>query len=69
MIRIEVDKSRCSGHARCFAASAELFPLDEEGYLAYEQREVDDANGEVADLGASWCPERAIRVVRDSHGA
>lgn len=62
-MRIVVDKTKCTGHGRCNAASEELYKLDELGYAAFEMRDVPaDLVGE-AEKGANDCPEGAIRLV------
>jgi ferredoxin len=63
MARIFVDNNKCSGHARCNASSPQVYPVDEDGYVArHGETEVDDTLLAQADLGAAACPERAITV-------
>jgi ferredoxin len=61
-VRIAVDKSRCDGHARCFALAPEVYPLDAEGYCALDDVLIDAALLEPAQRGAAACPEQAISV-------
>jgi ferredoxin len=62
MARVLVDKDMCTGHARCNAVSPEVFPLDDDGFVAVTDEVVDDDAAQDAEAGAFACPERAIRV-------
>ena len=35
-MKIRINKAACAGNARCAAVSEQLFPLDEDGYIAVE---------------------------------
>ncbi|MFC4944277.1 ferredoxin [Pseudonocardia sp. GCM10023141] len=61
-MEIIVAAGRCQGHARCNALHPELFPLDDDGYIAIEREELDSAAADAARAGAAECPERAISV-------
>jgi ferredoxin len=66
-MRIRVERSRCQGHAMCFAAAPELFTIDELGYTELSgDLEIDEVHEEHARLGARACPERAITIVEDA---
>lgn len=65
-MKIEVEGTRCAGHALCWREAPEVFPLDAEGYNALSGQgpvPVDDQHVELAKRGAAWCPEEAIRIV------
>jgi ferredoxin len=62
MVSIKVDKTRCTGHARCAAVAPEIYELDDVGYLGFEQRTVPAEQRAQAVRGARACPERAITV-------
>jgi ferredoxin len=62
MARVLVDKDVCTGHARCFAAAAELLELDDDGFVAVEELELLDSQIDAAQAAVSACPERAIRI-------
>jgi ferredoxin len=64
-MKIRIEKSACVGNARCWAAAPELFPLDENGYIAVEEVIVPPGQEEVARLGAAACPERIIIIEED----
>ncbi|MER5195718.1 ferredoxin [Streptomyces sp. NPDC002755] len=61
-MKITIDTSSCSGHARCAAAAPQLFRLDDDGYALPVDREVPGALEEAARDGERACPERAITV-------
>ncbi len=61
-MKIRIDKAACVGNARCAAVSQELFPLDEDGYIAVEEIEVPPGMEELARRGARACPERIIVI-------
>lgn len=67
-MKIRIDKSACVGNARCAAISAELFPLDEEGYIDVEEVDVPPGMEDLARRGARACPERIIEIVEDNAG-
>lgn len=62
-MKIAVDQNKCSGHARCYAAAAELFPLDDLGYSAVTEEEIPAGEEARARAGVASCPERAITAV------
>ena len=64
-MKIKIDKASCAGNARCAAVSAELFPLDEDGYIAISEIDVPKGMEELAKRGARACPERIIVVVEE----
>lgn len=67
-MKIRIDKAGCVGNARCAAVSVELFPLDDEGYIATDGFDVPKGMEELARRGARACPERII-VAEDADGA
>lgn len=61
-MKIRIDKAACVGNARCAAVDEELFPLDENGYIAVETIDVPPGKEELARRGARACPERIIVI-------
>ncbi|NNN29272.1 ferredoxin [Streptomyces sp. S3(2020)] len=61
-MKITIDTSSCSGHARCAAAAAGLFRLDDDGYALPLDGEVPEGLEGAARDGERACPERAITV-------
>jgi len=61
-MKIRIDKAACVGNARCAAVAADLFPLDENGYIAVEEIDVPPGMEALAERGARACPERIIVI-------
>jgi ferredoxin len=61
-MKIRIDKAKCVGNARCAAVSEQLFPLDENGYIAVEEIKVPPGMEDLARRGARACPERIIVI-------
>jgi ferredoxin len=61
-MKIRIKKSSCVGNARCAAVAGQLFPLDDDGYIAVEEIDVPPGQEELARLGARACPERIILI-------
>ncbi|SER22834.1 Ferredoxin [Solimonas aquatica] len=64
-MKIRIDKPACVGNARCAAVSAELFPLDDDGYIAVSEIAVPPGMEQLARRGARACPERIIVIEED----
>ena len=64
-MRIRIERAACVGNARCAAVSAEMFPLDDDGYIASDGFEVPEGAEITARNGARACPERIIFVQED----
>jgi ferredoxin len=62
-MKIRIEKAQCVGNARCHAVAEDLYPLDDEGYVASEGFEVPAGREDAARRGARACPERIIFVV------
>jgi ferredoxin len=67
-MRIRIEKAACVGNARCAAISKDLFPLDDDGYIATEGFDVPEGLEKLAVRGARACPERII-TVEENDGA
>ncbi len=65
MLKIRIEKAQCVGNARCHAVAEDLYPLDDEGYIATEGFEVADGDDRRARNGAKACPERIIFVIEE----
>jgi len=63
-MRVEVDRSQCQGHNRCYVLAREVFDVDDEGYAFVRPGcNLDDSNvQELVRNAARNCPERAIVV-------
>jgi ferredoxin len=61
-MRLIVDRHRCQGHNRCFAAAEELFELDDELKAVVKRDPVPTDMEEAAVSAVRNCPERAITI-------
>jgi ferredoxin len=59
-MRVRLEKAKCVGHAQCYAADPDLFPLDDMGYSILEEREVVPGDEEATRAGVAACPELAV---------
>jgi ferredoxin len=64
-MKIVANKTRCAGHARCAAVSDQLFELDANGYIGFEEKHVPLELQELARRGVRACPERALKLVEN----
>ncbi|MET0784514.1 MAG: ferredoxin [Leifsonia flava] len=62
-MKIEIDQSKCEGHARCAAAAADLFPLDDDGYIDTTGFTVPEGREDDVRIAVAACPERVISLV------
>jgi ferredoxin len=60
IVRIAVDRDRCTGHAMCQAAAPNVYVLDELGFNVTPVCEVPPELADEAVRGALSCPESAI---------
>ena len=61
-MKVQVDSSKCAGHARCNAIAPLVYKLDDDGYCSITTEDVPPALEGKARDGAADCPERAISV-------
>ncbi len=64
-MKIRIDRESCTGNARCAAVSAEMFPLNDDGYIDSDGFDVATGDELLARRGARACPERIITVIED----
>lgn len=64
-MRIRIERAACTGNARCAAVGGELYPLDDDGYIASDGFVVEPGDERAARNGARACPERIIFVIED----
>ena len=65
-MRIRVLRDKCQGHARCWAQAADIFELDDEGYILAGDIDVPEERQRAAWTGAKSCPERALLIEEGS---
>jgi ferredoxin len=61
-MKVTIETSSCSGHARCAAAAPQLFRLDDDGYALPFDGDIPEGLEQAARDGERACPERAITV-------
>jgi len=62
-MKVEVDYSRCEGHAVCVAVAPDVFEIgDDDEQVRVVSDTVDESLHDVATLAAKRCPTQAIRV-------
>ncbi|BBX73500.1 ferredoxin [Mycobacterium shinjukuense] len=59
-MKVHLERSRCAGHAQCYAVDPRLFPIDESGYSILGEREVQPEDAQVTRDGVAACPEMAL---------
>lgn len=64
-MKLVANRTRCTGHARCFAMAPEIFDLDDQGYIAFSERKLAAEEVDRARRGVHACPEGALRMARD----
>ena len=64
-MRVRLEKSKCVGHAQCYAVDPDLFPIDESGYSILEEREVRPEDVQLTCDGVASCPEMALVIEED----
>jgi ferredoxin len=65
LVRVRLEKSKCVGHAQCYAVDPDLFPIDESGYSILEEYEVPPEDAELIRDGVASCPEMALVIEED----
>ncbi|WP_284449744.1 ferredoxin [Spongiibacter tropicus] len=61
-LKIQADTEKCQGHARCYAIAPELFALDEEGYIGFDEKIIASDQEQKVRQGIRACPEHALRM-------
>jgi ferredoxin len=64
-MKISVDRTKCVGHAQCYAVAPQTYDLDDDGYCVINNAVVPPELQKEARLGADACPEQAITVDED----
>jgi ferredoxin len=64
-VKVSVDRSRCTGHGRCYMLAPEVYAEDERGHCQVLEAQVGPALEKAARMGAEACPEQAIELAPD----
>lgn len=65
-MKVRLEASKCAGHAQCYAADPDLFPIDDSGYSTLEAREVSPGDERATREGVAACPELALVIDDDN---
>ena len=65
LVKVRLEKSRCVGHAQCYAVDPDLFPIDEAGNSTLEEHEVRPEDELLIRDGVASCPEMALVLEED----
>ncbi|QUR67557.1 ferredoxin [Mycobacterium spongiae] len=64
-MNIRLERSKCVGHAQCYAVDPDLFPIDASGYSILEEHTVRAEDAQLARDGVAACPEMALILEED----
>jgi ferredoxin len=65
-MRVELNRERCSGHARCYAIAPEVYDIDDDGFcLPLPNEPIRSDLEDAARAGIDACPENALTAVDD----
>ncbi|ORC00021.1 ferredoxin [Mycobacterium persicum] len=64
-MKVRLERSRCVGHAQCYAVDPALFPIDESGYSVLEEHQVRPEDAQLTRDGVAACPEMALILDED----
>lgn len=64
-MKIRLERSKCAGHAQCYAVDEDMFPIDDEGYSILEPHVVTPGDERLARDGVASCPELALIIEDD----
>ena len=62
---MRLERSKCAGHAQCYAISPNLFPIDDEGYSNLQEHTVAPGDEQATRHGVNACPELALIIQED----
>lgn len=61
-MKVRLERSRCAGHALCFAVDSDIFPIDDDGYSTMEDHSVRPEDEQITRDGVASCPELALII-------
>lgn len=64
-MQVRLERSKCVGHAQCYAVDPQLFPIDESGYSILRARQVRPEDEQLTRDGVASCPEMALILQED----
>jgi ferredoxin len=64
-MRVRLEAEKCVGHAQCYAADPDLFPIDDDGYSTLRTHDVKAGDEQATRDGVAACPETALVIDED----
>ena len=64
-MKIRLVRSKCAGHAQCYAVAPDIFPIDDEGFCILSERVVRPDEVAIVRAGVASCPELALVIDED----
>jgi ferredoxin len=64
-MKVRLERSKCAGHAQCYAINPNLFPIDDEGYSILQEHTVAPGDEQATRSGVDACPELALIIEQD----
>jgi ferredoxin len=64
-MKVRLERSKCAGHAQCYAVEPDLFPIDDDGYSTLQEHTVAAGDEEATRRGVTACPELALILEED----
>ncbi|MDZ7884567.1 MAG: ferredoxin [Mycobacterium sp.] len=61
-MKVRLERTRCAGHAQCYAVDPEIFPIDDDGYCIMKDHTVAPGNEQATRDGVNACPELALII-------
>jgi ferredoxin len=61
-MKIVANRKKCAGHARCAAVAEQLFVLDDNAFIGFDEKLVPAGLEDLARRGVRACPERALKI-------
>lgn len=59
-MKLSVDRTKCSGHGRCYSLAPDYFDCDDEGFPVVLIEQVGDSDLAQVQHTVANCPERAL---------
>jgi len=69
VMKIRLDKERCTGHGRCYVLAPEVFDEDEPGHCVLKLETVPPELQSSARSGVESCPEHALTIEEATRGS
>lgn len=61
-MKVDIDRTRCAGHGRCYVFAPEVFEPDDEGFAVPLNREPGEQQRDDVVKAQRNCPEQAVIV-------